>query len=137
MVAIPIGLPCAMMGIYMQSAHPELAAMLALPAYLLHYASSLMGGMALGGIVLGVIGSIAGLSLGVGTMVARDMLEPILKVRTEAGKLMLMRMSVVGAIVVAMAIALANQGSQILFWNNVFVMVCDVGANKRNQCGSA
>lgn len=96
-----------------------------------------MGGMALGGIVLGVIGSIAGLSLGVGTMVARDMLEPILKVRTEAGKLMLMRMSVVGAIVVVMAIALANQGSQILFWNNVFVMVCDVGANKRNQCGSA
>ena len=117
MVAIPIGLPCAMMGIYMQSAHPELPAMLALPAYLLHYASPLMGGMAMGGIVLGVIGSIAGLSLGVGTMVARDMLEPILKVRTEAGKLMLMRMSVVGAIVVAMAIALANQGSQILFWN--------------------
>ncbi len=91
--------------------------MLALPAYLLHYASPLMGGMALGGIVLGVIGSIAGLSLGVGTMVARYMLEPILKVRTEAGKLMLMRLSVVGAIVVAMLIALANQGSQILFWN--------------------
>ena len=76
-----------------------------------------MGGMALGGIVLGVIGSIAGLSLGVGTMVARDMLEPLLKVRTEAGKLMLMRLSVVGAILVAMTIALGNQGSQILFWN--------------------
>ena len=117
MVAIPIGLPCAMMGIYMQSAHPELPAMLALPAYLLQYASPLMGGMALGGIVLGVIGSISGLSLGVGTMVARDMLEPMLKVRTEAGKLMLMRLSVVGAIAIAMAIALSNQGSQILFWN--------------------
>ena len=43
MAAIPIGLPCAMMGIYMQTAHPELPAMLALPAYLLHYAPLLMG----------------------------------------------------------------------------------------------
>lgn len=117
MVALPIGLPCAMMGIYMQAAHPELPAMLALPAYLLHYASPWMGGMALGGIVLGIIGSIAGLSLGVGTMVARDALEPMLAIRSERGKLMLMRLSVVGAVLAAMAIAIANRDSQILFWN--------------------
>ena len=65
----------------MQTLHPEIPAMLALPAYLLQYASPLIGGAALGGIVLGIIGSIAGLSLGVGTMVARDMLEPLLKIR--------------------------------------------------------
>lgn len=117
LVAIPVGVPCAMMGIYMQAAHPELPAMLALPAYLLHYASPLMGGAALGGIVLGIVGSIAGLSLGVGTMVARDMLESLLNIETGKGKLTLMRLSVVGAILVAMTIAIANKDSQILFWN--------------------
>ncbi|WP_082334494.1 sodium:solute symporter family protein [Selenomonas sp. GACV-9] len=117
LVAIPIGVPCALMGIYMQAVHPELPAMMALPAYLLHYASPLMGGAALGGIVLGIIGSIAGLSLGVGTMVARDMLEPLLPIRSEQGKLMLMRLSVVGAVLVAMYIAIAYKDSQILFWN--------------------
>ncbi|SHL01173.1 solute:Na+ symporter, SSS family [Selenomonas ruminantium] len=117
MAAIPIGVPCAMMGIYMQAAHPELPAMLALPAYLLHHASPLVGGMALGGIVLGVIGSIAGLSLGVGTMVARDILEPLLQVRSDKNKLTLMRLSVVGAILAAIVIAMANRDSQILFWN--------------------
>ena len=76
-----------------------------------------MGGAALGGIVLGIIGSIAGLSLGVGTMVARDVLEPILKIRSEQGKLTLMRVSVVGAIIIAMLIAITHKDSQILFWN--------------------
>jgi len=117
MVAIPVGLPCAVMGIYMQALHPEIPAMLALPAYLLQYASPLMGGAALGGIVLGIIGSIAGLSLGVGTMVARDVLEPLLKIRSEQGKLTLMRVSVVGAIIIAMLIAITHKDSQILFWN--------------------
>lgn len=117
MAAIPIGVPCAMMGIYMQAAHPELPAMLSLPAYLLHYASPLMGGMALGGIVLGIVGSIAGLSLGVGTMVARDILEPLLKIKSEWGKLALLRGAVVGAVLIAIAIATVNRDSQILFWN--------------------
>ena len=117
MVAIPVGLPCAVMGIYMQTLHPEIPAMLALPAYLLQYASPLMGGAALGGIVLGIIGSVAGLSLGVGTMVARDMLEPLLKIQSEQGKLTLMRLSVVTAIIIAMLIAITHKDSQILFWN--------------------
>lgn len=116
-VAIPIGVPCAMMGIYMQAVHPELPAILALPAYLLQYASPLMGGMALGGIVLGIVGSIAGLSLGVGTMVARDILEPVMKITSEKGKLALLRGTVVGAVLLAMMIAAVNRESQILFWN--------------------
>ena len=116
-VAIPIGVPCAMIGIYMQAAHPELPAILALPAYLLQYASPLMGGMALGGIVLGIVGSIAGLSLGVGTMVARDILEPVMKITSEKGKLALLRGTVVGAVLLAMMIAAVNRESQILFWN--------------------
>lgn len=116
-VAIPIGVPCAMIGIYMQTAHPELPAILALPAYLLQYASPLMGGMALGGIVLGIVGSIAGLSLGVGTMVARDILEPVMKITSEKGKLALLRGTVVGAVLLAMMIAAVNRESQILFWN--------------------
>ena len=116
-IAIPVGVPCAMMGIYMQSLHPEIPPVLALPAYLMTYGSPLLGGAALGGIVLGIIGSVAGLSLGVGTMVARDILEPLLSIKSGRGRLYLLRGCVVGAVLTAMSIALANEGSQILFWN--------------------
>lgn len=116
-IVIPVGVPCAMMGIYMQSVHPELPPVLALPAYLMTYGSPVLGGAALGGIVLGIVGSVAGLSLGVGTMVARDILEPILNIKSNRAKLYLLLGTVVGAVVVSMTIALANEDSQILFWN--------------------
>lgn len=50
-------------------------------------------------------------------MVARDILEPLLFIKSGRGRLFLLRGCVVGAVLTAMSIALANEGSQILFWN--------------------
>lgn len=72
LISLPVGLPCAMVGIYMGAAHPEITPILSLPTYLLTEQPSLLGGIAMGGIMLSLIGSIAGLSLGIGTMLSRD-----------------------------------------------------------------
>lgn len=72
LISLPVGLPCAMVGIYMGAAHPEVTPILSLPTYLLTEQPSLLGGIAMGGIMLSLIGSIAGLSLGIGTMLSRD-----------------------------------------------------------------
>ena len=51
LVAIPVGLPCAMIGMYMHVAEPGVQPLLVLPTYLLHHQPALIGGRG-GGIFL-------------------------------------------------------------------------------------
>ncbi len=117
LITIPVGLPCALIGMYMHVAHPEVAPLLALPAYLLTEAPAVLGSIAMGGILLSLVGSIAGLSLGIGTMLTRGIFTKIFHVEGAASELRLSRIVVLGVILAACAFSLANEGSQVLFWN--------------------
>ena len=64
LISLPIGLPCAMIGMYMHAAHPEVPAILALPTFLLSYQPVVLGSIAMGGIMLSLIGSTAGQAMG-------------------------------------------------------------------------
>ena len=83
LISLPIGLPCAMIGMYMHAAHPEVPAILALPTFLLSYQPVVLGSIAMGGIMLSLIGSTAGLSLGIGTMLSRDIFCKVLHVTLD------------------------------------------------------
>ena len=145
LISLPVGLPCAMVGIYMGAAHPEIMPILSLPVYLLTEQPALLGGIAMGGIMLSLIGSIAGLSLGIGTMLSRDIFHrarvtlrarkihklaedpesqviDITEIPTpnhpyHLSELAVTRVIVLLTITLAAFIALANEGSQVLFWN--------------------
>lgn len=117
LISLPIGLPCAMIGMYMHAAHPEVPAILALPTFLLSYQPVVLGSIAMGGIMLSLIGSTAGLSLGIGTMLSRDIFCKVLHVTKSASELWLTRLLVLATIVVASVIAVLNEGSQVLFWS--------------------
>ena len=117
LVAIPVGLPCAVIGMYMHAVAPGTTPILVLPTYLLQYEPVWLGGIAMGGIMLSLIGSIAGLSLGIGTMVSHDILSGLLHITDGASLLRLNRYVVVGVLFVAAVVAILNEGSQILFWN--------------------
>ena len=117
LIVIPVGLPCAMIGMYMHAAHPEVAPLMALPTYLLTYQPVLIGSIAMGGIILSLVGSIAGLSLGIGTMLTEDIFAKVFHVESGKSKLMLERFVILGVIAAALLTALLNQGSQVLFWN--------------------
>ena len=117
LITIPVGLPCAMIGMYMHATHPEVSPILVLPTYLLEYQPTLIGGIAMGGIVLSLISSIAGLSLGIGTMLSRDILTKALHVTRPENQLRLTRVVVLGVIILSSGIAILNEGSQVLFWN--------------------
>jgi SSS family solute:Na+ symporter len=106
-----------MIGMYMHVARPDVAPILVLPTFLLEHQSSLIGGIAMGGIILSLIGSIAGLSLGIGTMLSRDIFAKLFRVTSDAASLRLTRFVVLGVILCASAISILNEGSQILFWN--------------------
>ena len=115
-IVLPIGLPCALVGMYMHAADPSLPAILVLPAFLFGHQPALLGGIAMGGILLSVIGSVAGLSLGIGAMVSRDIIFRLFHGLGAALQLHIMRAVVLAAVVLASAIALFHEDSEILFW---------------------
>jgi SSS family solute:Na+ symporter len=102
---------------YMQAAQPGIVPVLVLPTYLFQHTSALLGGVAMGGIVISLISSIGGLSLGIGTMLANDILAPRLAIHEGRAMLKLERIVVLGVMGVAAVIAIANEDSQVLFWN--------------------
>ena len=116
LITIPVGLPCALIGMYMHAAYPELQPLLSLPAFLLEHQPVLLGSIAMGGIVLSLVSSIAGLSLGISTMLSRDILAKFLPVHGKR-ELRITQGVFLAVVATAFTIAIANRDSQVLFWN--------------------
>ena len=117
LVAIPVGLPCAMIGMYMHVAEPGVQPLLVLPTYLLHHQPALIGGMAMGGIIISLISSIGGQSLGMGTIISKDILAPLFSIKKDSTLLKLNRFTCVLIMVIGCVFSIINRDTQILFWN--------------------
>jgi len=117
LIVIPVGLPSVAIGMYMHAFEPATMPILVLPTFLTEHVPSWLGGIALGGIMLSLIGSISGLSLGIGTMLTNDILAKRLNVTDEKVLLKLSRFVVLGVMLFSCIIAILNLGSQVLMWN--------------------
>ncbi|NLH82727.1 MAG: hypothetical protein GX458_18045 [Phyllobacteriaceae bacterium] len=118
-ITIPVGLPSVAIGMAMHVAHPDIQPILALPTYLMTYLPPWLGGVGLAGILISVVGSIAGLSLGIGTMVANDIGRGLFGLHDDRAILRLNRATVLAVTVVAMWVSLANPNTFVLDWNYV------------------
>ena len=114
LIVIPVGLPCVAVGLYMRAFEPAVSPLLVLPIYLAEHLPPWIGGVALGGVMLSIVGSLGGLALGVGTMIANDILAPAFSVEDGRKKLLLTRLVVLAVVVAACATAIANMGRQVL-----------------------
>lgn len=117
LIVIPVGLPCVAIGMYMHAAHPDVSALLVLPVYLLKYQPVVIGSIAMGGILLSLISSIAGLSLGIGTIISHDLVPRFLPRLRGKESLLRTRLIVLSVVLLAAAVAIMNENSQVLFWN--------------------
>lgn len=117
LIVIPVGLPSVAVGMYMQLYQPETLPLLVLPVFLTQQLPDWLGGMALGGILLSLVGSIGGLSLGIGTMLTHDLLAPRLDIQDDVKLLHLSRLVVLLVMIAACGIAIVNLNSQVLMWN--------------------
>ena len=75
------------------------------------------GGIALVGILLSIVDSIAGLALGVGTMMSRDIGRGVLHVTSGSRLLLINRVTVLVVTCLALVIALINADTFVLDWN--------------------
>lgn len=117
LVVIPVGLPSVLIGMFMHLHHPDINSINALPLYLATYLPPALGGMGLGAVLLSAIGSIAGLALGVGTMISRDLIKNIWLGASSVNLLWASRLSVLGVSLVAVVFVFHHLDSSVLEWN--------------------
>ncbi len=68
----PIGAGGILVGLYMRANFPGIAAKTALTSFVLEYLPGLLGGLVLGTLFIAVVGTGAGLAMGISTIVRRD-----------------------------------------------------------------
>lgn len=116
-ITIPVGLPAVAIGMFMRVNYPDILPIDALPLYMMHHMPAWLGGIGLAGLLISVVGSIAGLLLGISTMVARDIFYGVFGVSDNRRLLWINRSTIVVVAFCAMLTALANMQSFVLSWN--------------------
>lgn len=116
-VIIPVGLPSVVIGMFMHAQHPEISSIDALPLYLATYLPDWLGGVGLAAVLLSALSSIAGLSLGIGTMLSRDIISKLWRGATSANLLWASRFSVLTAAICAVIFVFFHLDSSVLEWN--------------------
>ncbi len=76
-----IGFGGILVGMYMRTASPDIIPAMALPLFIIHYIPPWFAGMMLATLLLAAVGTGAGLTLGVSTMLSRDIFQ---RIRPEA-----------------------------------------------------
>ncbi len=134
-ICLPIiGAACTMVGIYMRGHYvtaEELAAMQqagealpagigviensaqAFPAFILRHLPAWLGGIMLGTLLINILGCGSGLSLGVATILVRDVYSNLLKGASRLSQLQQVRLSIAAVLTVAVVVA--------LLCNNTFI----------------
>ncbi len=116
-LTIPVGLPSIMIGLFMRANHPDILPLNALPLYLLTYLPAWLGGIALATLLLASIGSIAGLALGIGTMISGDIIRDLFGLSDSKTLLRVNRGCVLLISACAACFVLHNLNTLVLDWN--------------------
>lgn len=113
-----IGAGGILVGMYMRVHFPDIAPATALPRFVLTFVPPLFAGMILAALIVTAVGTAAGLSLGLSTVLCNDIYcvygNPS---ATDAGKLLMSRLILASALVVAGLVSQINVGSLILEWS--------------------
>jgi solute:Na+ symporter, SSS family len=117
-IAPVLGLPPVLVGMYMKTAHPGITPASALPLFITTYLSPVMSGAILATLFISVIGTAAGLSLGVGVMFGNDIFRKRFKKDATDGQVLVAsRMAITLVVLVSLVIALFGLDSLILKWS--------------------
>ena len=117
LVVIPVGLPSVMIGMFMHAQHPDISSINALPLYLATYLPDWLGGIGLAALMLSAFGSIAGLALGIGTMISRDIIRNLWPSAGSVDLLWANRACVFGVTLLAVFFVFCHLDSSVLEWN--------------------
>ena len=116
LLIVAVGLAGVAVGLFMRAAAPSLRAAEALPAFLLGYCPAWLGGLALAALLISLITTGAGLTMGIATILMEDF-YPLLRPRaTERQKLAAARVLILLLGGAAFSFTLAGLNTTIFHW---------------------
>ncbi|HBH13184.1 MAG: Na+/solute symporter [Clostridiales bacterium 38_11] len=113
----PIGIMSTLIGLFMRANYPEIISKQALPLFVINYLNPAIGGVVIGTLIISVVATGAGLTLGISTMLSRDIYKTLInKNATDKQELFSLRISVLGVLLLTTLLVLFNLDSLILQW---------------------
>lgn len=116
-ISLPVGLPCVLASMYMKATHPDVLPIMALPEFIIRYMPESLAGITLGVLIIALISSVAGLTLGISTLLTRDIWSNIFHLRESRQILRANRLTVIAISTGLIVFSLFNLESQVLMWN--------------------
>ena len=111
----PVGIGGILVGLYMRAAHPGIAAKTALTLFVTEYIPPLIGGLILGALFIAVVGTGAGLALGIATVLKNDILSSVLPQNaTQTHSRLWERILIVLTLCLAVCLSMGSLGDMIL-----------------------
>jgi SSS family solute:Na+ symporter len=113
----PIGICGILVGLFMKANFPTTPSAEVFPAFIMQFLPPIVAGIVLGTLLIAVIGTWAGLTLGISTMFTRDIYQKLIKVNASGKETLLVQRVIIFLIcVITAVIANGNAGSLILGW---------------------
>lgn len=113
----PLGVGGILVGLYMKMNYPGIVPKEALPLFIMTYLPDWIGGIVLATLLVTVVGTGAGLVLGVATMLSRDFYKGILKKNaTDQEVLLFSRGAIIFVTGLTLIFTIGNMNSLILKW---------------------
>jgi len=114
----PIGIAGILVGLYMRANFPNIDPAKAFPIFIIEYLNPWMGGIVLATLLVAVVGTGAGLTLGISTMLTKDIYKKIIHPQASDKNLLLVsRMLIVVVMGITLLFVSGNLKAIILQWS--------------------
>lgn len=115
---IPTGLGGTLVGLFMRSHYPAIVARDALPLFILNYMNPWLGGLVWAGLLISVVGTAAGLTLGMCTTLGQDIYKKVFRPQaTDAQVLKVTRSLIVLSTLFTLVFVSGKLNTMILQWS--------------------
>lgn len=116
---LPLGVVCAIVGIYMRGNYPEIEAANALPMFISNSFPATVTGLFMGIMLLNTLTSGGGLALSCATNIYQDVIRPFLKNRTDKQHVTGLRLSLAAVVILGCVLTMTNAGAAIMTFVNL------------------
>ncbi|MGE5678235.1 MAG: sodium:solute symporter family protein [Pseudomonadota bacterium] len=114
----PIGIAGIFIGLFMKMNHPDIDSAMAFPKFVMDYMDPWLGGIVLATLLVTVVGTGAGLSLGISTIFTKDIYANYINTKADDGLLLIVsRIVIVVTLALALLFTLGSAKSLILKWS--------------------
>jgi len=114
----PIGVGGILVGLFMRANFPETSSSEVLPLFVLKFMPPVLAGVVLATLLISVVGTWAGITLGISTMMTKDIYQRFIRPSADSNEVLLLQRAIIVLLcLISLAFVSGNAGSLILSWS--------------------